>query len=301
MPSDTNLPGIGKKSWLSRLKKKLSSPFSRLKHRKNVPNVAVGAFHSDPNLSGHQYRQGSENLSGSSVALDPLHLGQPQTENQGESGTGSAVGQEPSTGDFETSAVGQDPIQGPGGIAGTEPASTQPSGESQNPDMSDSKKDKATSYVKLTGTILEKGLLTLKEFAGFIPVPALEPAIKAVCGCIEHYHKISDNKEKLERLTTNLVYRMKALERRSKQDISPEMNGHFQNLSDELKEISDDIENKLQDKSKLGRLQRFADPDTISEKTDNQFKAIQTAFDNCNANVLYLVEGKISNVLAVRA
>ncbi|KAK7439188.1 hypothetical protein VKT23_017678 [Stygiomarasmius scandens] len=301
MNSDTDLHGLGKKCWLSRLKKKLSGPFSRLKHRRNVSNIAVGAFHSDPNLSGLQYQQGSGNLSGSSEALDQLHLRQPQTENQGESGTGSAVGQEPSAGDLETGVEGQGPIQGPEGIVGTEPASTQLSAESQNPDMSDSKKDKTTSYVKLTGTILEKGLFTLKEFAGLIPVPALEPAIKAVCGCIEHYHKISDNKEKLERLTTNLVYRMKALERHSKQDISPEMNVLLQKLSDELKEISDDIENKLQDKSKLGRLQRFADPDTISEETDNQFKAIQTAFDNCNANVMYLVEGKISNVLAVRA
>ena len=191
MNSDTDLHGLGKKCWLSRLKKKLSGPFSRLKHRRNVSNIAVGAFHSDPNLSGLQYQQGSGNLSVSSVALNHLPLGQPQTENQGESG--NAVGQEPSTRDLETSAVGQDPIQGPEGIVGTEPISTQPSAESQSPDTSDSKKDKATSYVKLTGTILEKGLFTLKKSAGFIPVPALGTAIEALCACIDHYHVKSSN------------------------------------------------------------------------------------------------------------
>ena len=112
---------------------------------------------------------------------------------QGESGTGFAVGQEPSAGDLETGAVGQGPIQGPEVIVGTEPVPTQPSAESQNPDMSDSKKDKTTSYVKLTETILEKGLFTLKKFAGFIPAPALGTAIEAVCACIDHYHVRSSN------------------------------------------------------------------------------------------------------------
>ena len=47
--------------------------------------------------------------------------------------------------------------------------------------------------MKLTDTILEKGLFTLKKFAGFIPAPALGTAIEAVCACIDHYHVRSSN------------------------------------------------------------------------------------------------------------
>lgn len=42
--------------------------------------------------------------------------------------------------------------------------------------------------LQITGTVLEKGLKTLKGFADFIPAPGLGPALEIVCGCIEVYH-----------------------------------------------------------------------------------------------------------------
>lgn len=48
---------------------------------------------------------------------------------------------------------------------------------------------KETHALHIAGSILEKGLNTLKGFADFIPMaPGLGPALEVVCGCIEVYH-----------------------------------------------------------------------------------------------------------------
>ena len=43
-------------------------------------------------------------------------------------------------------------------------------------------------YFKLAGAVLEKSIYTLKNFSKLIPVPALGPAMDAICACVEHFH-----------------------------------------------------------------------------------------------------------------
>ncbi|THU76765.1 hypothetical protein K435DRAFT_896817, partial [Dendrothele bispora CBS 962.96] len=137
------------------------------------------------------------------------------------------------------------------------------------------------SYFKLTGAILEKSVFVLKDFSGLIPVPGLEPAVNAVCACIKHFHKISNNKEKLEKLTEELAFKSKALEKHCKQGASSEMEEQLKILTEKLDLLSNQVNKKLQNKSQMEKFHRVVQPDDISKEIDEYFEAVNNAFDNC--------------------
>ncbi|KAK7445743.1 hypothetical protein VKT23_014738 [Stygiomarasmius scandens] len=222
----TNKP---KKNWV----KKMLAPFSGRKHRKNSANIAAGA--SQPNLMMVGGLLGESRVSSSSVstASEPTQVLQ-----------GQMVGQVPTQGQSTQHSVGPDvtaaevSASGPMEVIGTS-TQAQTTGQLleqttnvQAPATEDQVMKPDYNYFKLAGAVLEKSVYTLKNFSELIPVPGLGPAVNAVCACIEHFHKISENKEKLEELTSELASKSQALQKHWSQNMSPDMDEEYRKLAE---------------------------------------------------------------------
>ncbi|KAK7434768.1 hypothetical protein VKT23_020046 [Stygiomarasmius scandens] len=201
-----------------RVKKLLKAPFSRSKHRNNPGNLAAGS--SNLQLSLHGEALGHPPDSASVVATAPQTQMNVQTAvidqiGSAQNPAGLESANVPTSGSSETIGsliVGQAEVQVP--IAENKIMHTD------------------YTYLKLAGAVLEKSVFTLKKFSDLIPVPGLAPAINAVCACIEHYHQISENKEKLEKLAAEVASKSQALQKHWKQDISFEMEEQFKKLAE---------------------------------------------------------------------
>ncbi|KAK7445758.1 hypothetical protein VKT23_014754 [Stygiomarasmius scandens] len=224
----TNKP---KQSWV----KKMIAPFSGRKHRKNSANIAAGA--SQPNLmmggEGGLLGESRASSSGISTASEPTQVLQgqmtDQVPTQGQSAQHS-VG--PDVTAAEVSALGPMAVIGSSTQAQTTSQLLEQTTNVQAPATEVQVMEPDYNYFKLAGTVLEKSVYTLKNFSELIPVPGLGPAVNAVCACIEHFHKISDNKEKLEELTSELASKSQALQKHWSQNMSPEMDEEYRKLAE---------------------------------------------------------------------
>ncbi|KAK7445779.1 hypothetical protein VKT23_014775 [Stygiomarasmius scandens] len=184
------------------LVKRLLSPFSGRKHKKNSANIAASA--SQPNLAAGREGLSRVSSSGVSTTSEPTQgqvIGQVPTQDQGNQITGSPS--VPAAATVQLSAASEDQVL--------------------QPDY---------NYFKLAGAVLEKSVFTLKNLSELIPVPGLGPAVSAVCACIEHFHKISENKEKLEELTSEIASKSQALQKHWSQNVSPHMDEEYRKLAE---------------------------------------------------------------------
>ncbi|KAK7445777.1 hypothetical protein VKT23_014773 [Stygiomarasmius scandens] len=226
--SGTNKP---QKNWV----KKMLAPFSGRKHKKNSANIAAGA--SQPNLmiGGRGFPAESRaSSSGVSTTSEPIQvprdqmIGQVQTQDQGILIAGSPDIAAATT----VSALGYTAVIG---VPAQPRIAGQASGQTVEAQASAAAEDQVMqpdyNYFKLTGAVLEKSVYTLKNFSELIPVPGLGPAVNAVCACIEHYHKVSKNKKKLEEFVDVLAVKSMSLEKEMKRDNSYQLNSHFEVLA----------------------------------------------------------------------
>ncbi|KAK7445764.1 hypothetical protein VKT23_014760 [Stygiomarasmius scandens] len=221
----TNKP---KKNWV----KKLIAPFSGRKHKKNSANIAAGA--SQPNLmiGGDAGLLGESRASSSGVSTtsEPTQVLQGQmtgqVPTQGQSAQHS-VGLDVTA--AEVSALGPMTVIGPSTQVQTTGQLLEQTTSVQAPAMENHQPD--YNYFKLAGAVLENSVYALKKFSKLVPVPALEPAMDAFCACIEQYHKVSNNKRKLEEFVNHLALRSLSLEEEMKKVNSSQLNNHFEVLA----------------------------------------------------------------------
>ncbi|KAK7433915.1 hypothetical protein VKT23_020489 [Stygiomarasmius scandens] len=166
MPSSDNIK--------DRLLKKLKAPFSRLKSKKNTPNILVSA--SAPDLLGlpqstvnnprpSDIELYDQNPSGAETPVAPEDT---QVQNQNQAQTSASMAEPPNV---QQQDQNQNMETGSEAVNADEtPAEKEPSG-------------KGKTAFQLTA----KSLGILKEFSDFIPVPGIGAAIGSIKKCIEVY------------------------------------------------------------------------------------------------------------------
>lgn len=144
--------------------KHIFNQLSRKHRRNNNARNPTGSVQNLPSL-GHS----SSNLS---VSSEPIPQVQEIQGNQSP-GIGTQL-----AGEAQSSAIHhQEPNQVKYSGNQSHGTGTQPVGGAQS------------SAMHIAGSVLEKGLNTLKDFADLVPMaPGLGPALEVVCRCVEVYH-----------------------------------------------------------------------------------------------------------------
>ncbi|KAK7447363.1 hypothetical protein VKT23_014073 [Stygiomarasmius scandens] len=214
MPSSKN-----PKEWLL---KKLKAPVSRLRNKKNTPNISVSASAPDLQMSPQQ---------GSSFAVNddprPSDIGLPD---QTPSGPDTPVVPD------DTHIQNQNQAQTSASMA--EPPNVQQQDQDQNMETGSevvsadetSAEKKPSGQGKTAFQLTAKSLGILKEFSDFIPVPGIGAAIGSVKKCIEVYLQITDNDEQIIKLAQELKIKLQTVEKHSAQAGDSEMKKHFDAL-----------------------------------------------------------------------
>ncbi|KAK7458795.1 hypothetical protein VKT23_009801 [Stygiomarasmius scandens] len=212
MPSSKNI-----KDWLL---KKLKAPFSRLRNKKNTPNISISA--SVPNL-----QMGLQQDSTFAVNDNPRPS---DTELPGQNPSGAETPVVPDDTQVQNQSQAQtfasmvDPhnVQQQDQDMGT-------GSEAINADETLAEK-KPSGKGKTAFQLTAKSLGILKEFSDFIPVPGIGAAIGSVKKCIEVYLQVTDNDEQVLKLTQELKIKLQAVEKHSAQAGDSEMKKHFDTL-----------------------------------------------------------------------
>ncbi|KAF9059923.1 hypothetical protein BDP27DRAFT_442214 [Rhodocollybia butyracea] len=141
--------------------------------------------------------------------------------------------------------------------------------------------------LRVAGAAVEKGLVVLKEIADLIPVvPAgVGSALGIVSKCIQIYHQVSENKEKIEALAKDLASKVKDVkEYRSEQSGSTETDKIFENLASELEKINIEAapqKYETRTSKMLGNIQQVVQADVLSQEIDQYFQDVSKAFKTC--------------------
>ncbi|KAK7441580.1 hypothetical protein VKT23_016572 [Stygiomarasmius scandens] len=214
MPSSKN-----PKKWLL---KKLKAPVSRLRNKKNTPNISVSASAPDLQMGFQQ---------GNSFAVNndprPSDIGLPD---QNPSGADTPVATE------DTQIQNQNQAQTLASMA--EPWNVQQQDQDQNMETSSEavSADETSAEMKPPGKgktafqLTAKSLGILKEFSDFIPVPGIGAGIGSVKKCIEVYLQVTDNDKQIIKLAQELKIKLQAVEKHSAQAGDSEMKKHFDTL-----------------------------------------------------------------------
>ena len=115
----------------------------------------------------------------------------------------------------------------------------------------------------------------------------------------DYLQKISENKDKLKKLTTELAAKSQALQKHWSQNMSPDMDEEYRKLAEQdfylyyynenylnllfsvLTQVSVKVSSKQKDKSKLAKAHTLVEPDNVSHEIDQYFKEIKSAYENC--------------------